>query len=66
MTILNESLHEISNDNGVKVVNFVTQRKCNCPNIHKYIWTLPDKKMHNQIHQVLIDKRQLISVNYDF
>jgi hypothetical protein len=26
-TIRNESLHEISNDNGVRVVNFATSKK---------------------------------------
>jgi hypothetical protein len=29
-TIGNESLHEISNDNGVRVVNFVTSKKFYC------------------------------------
>jgi hypothetical protein len=29
-TIKNESLHEISNDNGVRVVNFATSKKSNC------------------------------------
>jgi hypothetical protein len=26
----NESLHEVSNDNGVRVVNFATSKKSNC------------------------------------
>jgi hypothetical protein len=26
----NESLHEASNDNGVRVVNFATSKKANC------------------------------------
>jgi hypothetical protein len=29
-TILNERLHEISNDNGVRVVNFGTSKKFHC------------------------------------
>jgi hypothetical protein len=29
-TIGNESLHEISNDNGVGVVNFATSKKSDC------------------------------------
>jgi hypothetical protein len=33
-TIGNESLYEISTDNGVRVANFATQKKSNC---QKYI-----------------------------
>jgi hypothetical protein len=63
-TIGNENLHEIRNDNGVRAVNFATSENLivrsvmflNC-NIHKYAWT-SDGKKHNQIHHVLIDKRQ--------
>jgi hypothetical protein len=49
-TIGNESLHEISNDNGVRLVNFATSKnlrvKSTFPHhsIHKYTWTSPDKK----------------------
>jgi hypothetical protein len=32
-TIRNESLHEISNDNGIRVVNFATSK-----NIHGCLW----------------------------
>jgi hypothetical protein len=50
-TIGNESLHEISNDNGVRVVNFGTSKNLivkttmfpHC-NIHKFTWTFPDGK----------------------
>jgi hypothetical protein len=42
-TIVNESFHEISNDNGVKVVNFATSRNLTIKstmllrrNIHKF------------------------------
>jgi hypothetical protein len=47
----NESLHEISNNNGVNVVNFATSKnlsqKYDVPtshNIHKYTWMSPDGK----------------------
>jgi hypothetical protein len=48
-TIEKESSHEISNDNGVRVVNFATSKNLvvkstTFPNrsIHKYTWTSPD------------------------
>jgi hypothetical protein len=59
----NESLHEASNDNGVRVVNFATSKhlivtSTTFPHrdIHKHTWT-SDGVTHNQIHRVLIDKR---------
>jgi hypothetical protein len=64
-TIGNESLHEISNDNGVRVVNLATSK--NHPvkstmfphrNIHKVTWTSPDGRTHNQIEHILIDRRR--------
>jgi hypothetical protein len=61
----NESLHETSNDNRVKVVNFATSKNLIVKsttfphrNIHKHTWTSPDGITHNQINRVLIDKRQ--------
>jgi hypothetical protein len=61
----NESLHEASNDNGVRVVNFATLKnlivkRMSFPHcdIHKHTWTSPDGVTHNQIYHVLIDKRQ--------
>jgi endonuclease/exonuclease/phosphatase family metal-dependent hydrolase len=60
----NESLHEASNDNGVRVVNFATSKnlivKRTFPHqdIHKLTWTSPDGVTHNQIDHVLIDKRR--------
>jgi hypothetical protein len=65
LTIGNESLHEISNDSGVRVLKFATSRNLvvkskifpHC-NVHKDTWTPPQGKTHNQINQVLIDRRQ--------
>jgi exonuclease III len=65
----NESLHEISNDNGVGVVNFATSKnlvvKCtmfpHCK-IHKYTWTTPEVSTYNQTDNVLIDIRQHSSI----
>jgi endonuclease/exonuclease/phosphatase family metal-dependent hydrolase len=61
----NESLHEASNDNGVKVVIFATSKNLIVKSttfphrdIHKYTWTSPDAVTHNQIDHVLIDKRR--------
>jgi hypothetical protein len=68
-TIWNDSLHKISNDNGVRVVNFVTSktliiRSTTFPhsNINKFTWTSPDRKTHNQINHNLIDRRWHSSV----
>jgi hypothetical protein len=62
-TVGNESSHEISNDNGVRLVNFATSKNLRVKsmmfphcNIHKYTWTSPDGKTHNQIHHILIDR----------
>jgi hypothetical protein len=63
----NESSHEISNDNGGKVVNFATSKNLASTmfphhNIHKYTWTSPDGKSHIQIDCILIDRRRHSSV----
>jgi hypothetical protein len=64
-TIGNKGLHEISNDNGVTLVNFATYKKLVVKStmfphrkIHKYIWTSPEENTHNQIDHVLIDRRR--------
>jgi hypothetical protein len=64
-TIGNGSLHEINNDNGVRLVNFATSKNLRVKstmfphcNIHKYTWTSPDGKTHNQIDHILIDRRR--------
>jgi hypothetical protein len=53
-TIGNERLHENSNENGVRVVNFATSKNVTVKstmfphhNIHKFTCTSPDRKMHN-------------------
>ena len=63
-TIGQESLHQDSNDNGVRLVNFATSKNLVVKstmfphrNIHKYTWTSPDGKTDNQIDHVLIDRR---------
>jgi endonuclease/exonuclease/phosphatase family metal-dependent hydrolase len=63
-TIRNESLHQGSNDNGVRVVNFATSKNPVVKstifphqNIHKYTWTSPDRQTHKQIDHALIDRR---------
>jgi hypothetical protein len=53
-TIGNESLHEISNDNRIRLVNFVTcknnlVKSTTFPhrNIHNYTWSSPDEKTNS-------------------
>jgi hypothetical protein len=65
----NQSIHEISKDNGVKVVNFATSKNLTLKsmmfprrNIHKFTWTSPDGKTHNQIEYILVDRRQHSSI----
>jgi hypothetical protein len=61
----NESLHEINNDNGIRVVKFATSKNLSVKstmfphlNIHKYTWTSLDGKTHNQIEHFLADRRR--------
>jgi endonuclease/exonuclease/phosphatase family metal-dependent hydrolase len=68
-TIENESLHEISNDTGVRLINFATSKNLRVKstmfphrNIHKYTWTTPDGKTHNQIDHILVDRRRRSNV----
>jgi exonuclease III len=73
-TIRNESLRHDSNDNGIRVVNFATSKnlfvkstKFPHRNIHKYTWTSPDRKTHNQVDHNLIDWRfhsSILDVGY--
>jgi hypothetical protein len=68
-TIGNTSLHEISIDNRVRVVNSATYKNIIFKstmfphrNIHKFNWTSPDTKTHNQTDHILIDRRQHSSI----
>jgi len=63
-TIQNESLHQDSNDVGIRIVKFAASKnlvfRSNMfphQNIQKYTWTSPDGKTHNQIDRILIDRR---------
>jgi hypothetical protein len=54
-TIRNESLHEINNDKGVRVVNFAKSKNLVVKStmfphrrIHKYIWTSPEGNTHKR------------------
>jgi hypothetical protein len=63
------SLHEISNDDGARVVNFATSTNLTVKNtmfpqrnIHKVTWMSPGGKLHNQIDNILIDRRRHSSI----
>jgi hypothetical protein len=64
-TIWNENLQEISNDNGVRLFNFTTSKNLRFKSTmfpyhrtHKYTWTSPEGKTHNQIGHILVDRRR--------
>jgi hypothetical protein len=59
-----KSLNEISNDNDNGIVNSATSKNwivkstmLSYSNIHKFIWTSPDGRIHNQIDHSLIGRR---------
>jgi hypothetical protein len=63
LIIGNESLHEASNDNGVRVVTSATSKNLIVKSttfpqldIHKHTWTPPDVVTYYQIEHVLTDK----------
>jgi hypothetical protein len=62
-TFGNESLQEDSNYNAVRIVNIATSKNLvkssmfTYRNIHKYTWTSPDGKTHNEIEHIQIDRR---------
>jgi hypothetical protein len=58
------SLHEMSNDNGMRLINFASSRNMiigstmfEHKDIHKRTWQSPDGNMFNQIDHILIDVR---------
>jgi hypothetical protein len=60
----NESIHQDTNDNDLRIVNLTTSKNLVVQstmflhrNFHKYTWTSPVGKTHNQIDHVLIDRR---------
>jgi hypothetical protein len=68
-TIQSESLHKISNDNGVRAVNSSTSKNLRVKstmfsrrNVHKYTWQSTDGKDHSQIDHILVDRRRHSSV----
>ena len=63
-TIGNESLHQDSNDNSIRIVNFAKSqnqvvKSTMFPhrNTFKYKWSYAGGKTHNQIYHILIDRR---------
>jgi hypothetical protein len=68
LTVGIESLHEINNDNRVRIMNFaisgnliVKNMLFQYQNIHKYAWT-SDGKTHSQTDHIMIDERWHLSV----
>jgi hypothetical protein len=68
LIIGNESLHEASNDNKVRVVNSVTSKNLivksmtfSHHDIHKHTWT-SDGVTHDHVDHVLTDKRQYSNI----
>jgi hypothetical protein len=64
-TIGNESLHEITNHNGVRAVNFATCKNLTVKSmmfphcdIHKYTSLSPNGKIHNQFDHILVYRRR--------
>jgi hypothetical protein len=69
-TVGNVSSHELSNDNVSTIVNFAASKNLIVEsttfphlNIHKFTWTSPDGKPHNQTDHNLIDRRLHSSVH---
>jgi hypothetical protein len=62
-TTENERLHKISNDNGVRLINFATSKNLTVKStmfaqctIHKYTCTSSDGKTHNQTVDIMTDR----------
>ena len=69
LTVGNESLYQDINNNGVRIVNVATSKNPSVKitmfshrKIHKYTWSSPDGKIHNQMDHTLIDRRWHSSV----
>lgn len=68
-TVGKYSLHENSNENGSRVIDFAASRNMvvsstyfEHKNIHKATWESPDRRTRNQIDHVLIDGRHCSNV----
>jgi hypothetical protein len=66
-TIGNENLHDISNDNGVRLVNVATSKSLRLKstmfphrNIHKCTWTSPDGSLYSSNYTTVIYKETTI------
>jgi hypothetical protein len=71
-TIGNKILHKDSNDNGVRIINSATSKNLVVKstmflhrNIHKYTCNFTNGKTHNQIDNILTDRRLRVSSVYD-
>jgi endonuclease/exonuclease/phosphatase family metal-dependent hydrolase len=68
-TIGNENINEISNDIGVRVVNFATSKNVIVKStmyphheINIFTWKPPDRNTRNHIDHILVDRRRHSSV----
>ena len=68
-TIGNESIHQDSNDKGVRIINFATSKYLVVKStmfphrdIHKHTWTSPDGKMHNEIDRQEMTVKQRMDI----
>ena len=64
--IIKYSLHTLSNDNGIRLINFACSKNIvvastlfNHKDIHKMTWRSHDGQTHNQIDHLLIDARHV-------
>jgi hypothetical protein len=65
LTIGNESLHEISHDNGGKIMRFILSKNLTVKSTmfpHQYTLTFPDAENYSQIAHMLVDRRRHWSV----